>query len=152
MPNSAAKRLQFAVLVAVARLAFAVVLREQQFDHRSPRLADPPGVGQHFHPLAGRHGAGSDEVSRPFDLDHAYAAGPDRLQPFHEAQRGDADAGLLRGGQDRGAFGNFDGNVVDRKVIMEFFSCQSLVVRSVPHLFNGRPTRPLLPAWTPGLN
>ena len=33
--------LQLAVLVAVARLALAVVLGEQQFDHRPAGLADP---------------------------------------------------------------------------------------------------------------
>ena len=102
------QRLQFAVFVAVARLALAVVLREQQFDHRAARLADPAGVGEDLHPLADRHGAGGDEVPRPLQLDDAHAAGPDGLQSFDEAEGGDADAGLLRGRQDGGAFGHFD--------------------------------------------
>ena len=66
-------------------------------------------------PWADGHGAGSDEVSRPFHLDHADAAGADRLQSFDEAERRNADAGLLRRRQDRGAFGDFDGDVVDRE-------------------------------------
>ncbi len=37
--------LQFAVLAAVAGLAVAVMLGKQQFDDRSPGLADAAGVG-----------------------------------------------------------------------------------------------------------
>ena len=121
--------LQFAVFVAVAGLAVAVVLGEQQFDHRPAGLADAAGVGQHLHALGDRHRAGGDEVPRPFDLDHAHAAGADGLQAFDVAQRGDADAGLLRGRQDRGAFGHFDGDVVDRELDHEFSLGQSAVSR-----------------------
>ena len=136
------QRLQLAVLAAVAGLALAVVLREQQFDHRAAGLADAAGVGQHLHALGGRHGAGGDQVSRPFDLDHAHAAGADRLQPFDEAQRGDADAGLLRGRQNRRALGHFDGDVVDRKLLSWRFSvlgCQlSVISFQFSALFSGR--------------
>ena len=107
--------LQLAVLVAVAGLALAVVLGEQQFDDGPAGLADAAGVGEDLHALGGRHRAGGDEVPRPFDLDHADAAGADRLQALDVAERGDADARLLRGRQDRGAFGHFDGDVVDRE-------------------------------------
>ena len=108
--------LKLAVFAAVAGLALAVVLREQQFDHGPPGVADAAGVRKDLHPRRGRHGAGSAEVPRPFDLDHADAAGADRLQAFHVAERGDLDARLLGRGQERGAFGNFDGDVVDGQV------------------------------------
>ena len=107
--------LQFAVLVAVAGLALAVVLGEEQFDDGPAGLADAPGVGPHLHALAGGHRAGGHEVPRPFHFDHADAASPNRLQPFDVAERGNPHASLLRGRKDRGAFGDFDGDVVDRE-------------------------------------
>ena len=57
--------LQLAVLVAVAGLALAVVLGEQQFDHGPAGVADAAGVGEHLHARCGRHRAGSAPGSAP---------------------------------------------------------------------------------------
>ena len=110
------QRLQFAVLAAVAGLAVAVVFGQQQFDDQPPRLAHAARVGVDLHALGDRHGTGRGQVHHPFDLDHADAAGADGLQSFDVAERGDADARLLSGVQDRGAFGDFDGRIVDRQL------------------------------------
>ena len=76
-------------------------------------LAHAAGVGADLHALGDRHRAGGGQVLRAFHLDDADAAGADGLQPLDVAQRGDADAGLAGRVQDRGALGNFDGDVVD---------------------------------------
>ena len=71
--------LKLAVLTAVAGLAIAIVLGEEQFDDRLSGVADAASVGEDLHPRGGRHGARRTEVPRPLDLDHADAACADRL-------------------------------------------------------------------------
>ena len=78
--------LQLAILVAVARLALAVVLGKEQFDHGAAGVADAVGVGEDLHSRGGGHGARGDEVPRPLDLDDADAAGADGLQAFDVAE------------------------------------------------------------------
>ena len=109
------KRLKLAILVSVARLAIAVVLGKQEFDHGATGFAHAPRVGEHLHALGGRHRARGDEVSRAFDLDDAYPASADRLQPFDETHCRNADSGLFGRRENRGSFGHFNGDVVDRK-------------------------------------
>ena len=114
------QRLQLAVLVAVAGLALAVVLGEQQLDDRR---GGPGGRGgvlvKTFMPGAGRHGAGGGQVAGPLDLDHAHPAGADRLQALDVAERGDADARLPGRTGGRGPSGTSTGTLLIERVIID---------------------------------
>ena len=105
--------LQLAVVVAVAGLALAVVLGEQQFHHQPPRVANAAAVGGDLHALGGGHGAGGGQVPRSLDFDDAHPARADVLHPFHVAERGNADPDRLGRLEDGRAFGNLDELVVD---------------------------------------
>ena len=110
------QRLQLAVLAAIAGLAVAVVLGQQQFDDQPARFADAARVGADLHAFGDRHRAGGDQVLHAFDFHDADAAGTDRLQPLDVAERGDADARLPRGMENRRALGDFDRHIVDRQL------------------------------------
>ncbi len=108
--------LKLAVLATVAGLALAIMLRKQELDHGLAGVADTAGVCENLHPRRSGHGARSAQVPRPFNLDHTDAAGADRLQAFHVAERGNLDPRLPGRGQERGPFGDFDGRVIDLQV------------------------------------
>jgi hypothetical protein len=106
--------LQLAVFVAVADLAVALVLGEEQFDDDLAGLAHTAVVGVDLHLFGDGHHAGGHEILYAFDLDQADAACADGLDFFEIAKRRDVDARLSAGLQHGGSFVDPEWGVVDR--------------------------------------
>ncbi|OPZ93812.1 MAG: hypothetical protein BWY73_00093 [candidate division TA06 bacterium ADurb.Bin417] len=104
----AADHLQFAILVPLAGLAFAIVVGKDQVQDGPAAFAHPPGIGQHVHPFVYRGDAGSDQVPVTLDLHHTDPTGPDGLNILQVAEGRDLDAGLLGGRQDGRPFRHLD--------------------------------------------
>ena len=95
------QRLQLAVVVALAAVALAVVRREQQVDDVPARLAHLRRVGVDLDGGGHRVRARRLQGPLPLDLDHAHPADAGDAQVGVVAERGDPDAQLLGGIEDR---------------------------------------------------
>ena len=105
--------LQLAVFVAVADLAVALVLGEEQFNNDFAGFAHATVVGVDFHLLGDGHDAGGHQILDAVDLDEADAACADGLDLFEIAKCRDIDAGLLAGLEHSGSFVDSERRVVD---------------------------------------
>jgi len=105
--------LQFTVFVAVADLAVALVLGEEQLDNHLAGFAHAAVVGMDLHLLGNGHHAGGHQILDAFNLDQTDAACADGLDFFEIAKRWDGNTGLSAGFEYGGSFVNPEGGIVD---------------------------------------
>ena len=87
--------LELAVAVALAGVAVAVVLGEQQVEHVAARQAHLRRVGVDLHLVGHREGAGRLQSALALDLDHADPADAGHVEVGVVAEGGDVDADVL---------------------------------------------------------
>ncbi len=105
--------LQFAVAVALAGVALAVVLGEQQLEHVPACETHAAAVGVDGHLVGHREGAGGLQGALAFDFDHADAADTGHVEVGMVAESGDVDPDGLGGLQDGRAEGDLGFDAVD---------------------------------------
>ena len=87
--------------VGDADRADVVALGEQQLQDHLAIFLQAFAVGLDLHALADLGGAGGQQLPGSLHLDQAEPAGADRVDAVEMAERGDPDAGLAGGLEDR---------------------------------------------------
>jgi hypothetical protein len=100
--------LKFAVIVAVACLAVAIMLAEKKFDNCAPRFADFLCISLYLHPFGHRHRTRCDKCPCALNLDKAHTAGADRLHILEVTQRRNGNTGLASRFDDKSTLRNFN--------------------------------------------
>ena len=90
-----AELLELTIAGTDAGQAFFSVVGEDQLEGLFAVFDDPRGVGENFHPVAGREHAGCGEFRGAFDFDETHAAGADLVDLFEVAECRDLDGRFM---------------------------------------------------------
>ena len=90
-----AELLELTIAGTDAGQAFFSVVGEDQLEGLFAVFNDPRGVGENFHPVAGREHAGRGELRGAFDFDETHAAGADLVDLFEVAECRDLDGRFM---------------------------------------------------------
>ena len=105
-PHVAGQPAQFAIIIALANLAIAVMLGEQQLHHLLARVAGARAIDVNNHPFRAGRGTSRHQRAGALHLHEAHPARAQRVALFQIAKRRDMNPRLPRRLQDCGTFGH----------------------------------------------